>query len=137
MLQLFQAGNLASRLGISWDSLRSVSGFGRKQSQDLAFHSFLYSEREPRTTGEAVVLYINQAHPGIGSSQVSGKQDMRHCPVESRALPLTLVSLPQMHRLPSLSLTSLPRVWALSSPPPQESLEALGMQWGSPSAESS
>lgn len=137
MLQLFQAGNLASRLGMSWDSLRSLSGFGRKQSQDLVFHSFLYSEQEPGTTGEAVVLYINQAHPGIGSSQVSGKQDTHHYPLESRALPLTLVSLPQMHKLASLSLTSLPRGWALSLPPPQESVEALGMQWGSPCAESS
>lgn len=94
--------------------LQSFSGLGRKQSQDLAFHSFLYSEQESGTTGEAVTLYINQAHPGIGLSRVSGKRDMRRRPLESRALPGAPVSLPQMHVLPSLSFTPLPGFWALS-----------------------
>lgn len=45
MPQLFQTCNLASRLGnILGFFLQNFSDFGRKQSQNLAFHSFLYSE---------------------------------------------------------------------------------------------
>lgn len=93
---------------------------GRKQSQQLAFHSFLDGEQEPGTPGEVIGLCVNLSQPGIELSQVSGTQD---CIAD----PWTQGHCLAPAALPSLSV--IPLAWGLG---PVIASSSSGVSEGSP-----
>lgn len=58
---------------------------------------FLHSEEGSGAAGEVAGVHGNEFRPRIALSRASGKQDVCHCPLESRTLPDTLVFLPRPH----------------------------------------
>lgn len=97
-------------------------------SQDLAVHSFPYREQEPGTTGEAIRLFGNRRSPDVDWPERPGARGTGH----GQRSCFTSSS----HSASCLLLTFFAQGL---SPVTASSWEcqrgALGVQWGSPSAE--